>query len=122
MSDSCRRRCLGQDRDDGDPAPNDASSRRTNSLQYLAKAYGITLISVNGWTNKSEPSAAELARLTRQIRMERVHALFLDSITDPRVMQRIAKEAGVCVGGHALWRCLVEAGRIRRHLRQDDPS
>src|SRR5215212_4674342 len=30
-----------------------------DSLQYLAKAYGITLLSINGWTNNSEPSAAE---------------------------------------------------------------
>jgi zinc/manganese transport system substrate-binding protein len=69
-----------------------------DSLEYLAKAYGITLISVNGWTNNAEPSAAELARLTQQIRKERVRALFLDSITDPRVMQRIGQEAGVSVG------------------------
>ena len=39
-----------------------------DSLQYLANAYGITLLTVNGWTNKSEPSAAELAKLARQIR------------------------------------------------------
>jgi zinc/manganese transport system substrate-binding protein len=69
-----------------------------DSLEYLAKAYNITLISVNGWTNNSEPSAAELARLTQQIKKERVHALFLDSITDPRVMQRIGQEAGVPIG------------------------
>ena len=30
-----------------------------DSLEYLAKAYGITLISINGWTNNTEPSAAE---------------------------------------------------------------
>jgi zinc/manganese transport system substrate-binding protein len=69
-----------------------------DSLEYLAKAYNITLISVNGWTNNAEPSAAELARLTQQIKKERVHALFLDSITDPRVMQRIGQEAGISVG------------------------
>jgi zinc/manganese transport system substrate-binding protein len=69
-----------------------------DSLEYLAKAYDITLISVNGWTNNSEPSAAELARLTQQIRKERVRALFLDSITDPRTMQRIGQEAGISIG------------------------
>jgi zinc/manganese transport system substrate-binding protein len=70
-----------------------------DSLQYLAKACGITLIAINGWTNKSEPSAAELARLARQIEVERVHALFLDSITDPRAMERIAKETGAVISG-----------------------
>jgi zinc/manganese transport system substrate-binding protein len=70
-----------------------------DSLQYIANAYGITLLAVNGWTNKSEPSAAELAKLARQIRAEHVKALFLDSITDPRSMQRIAAEAGAVIGG-----------------------
>ena len=70
-----------------------------DSLQYIANAYGITLLAVNGWTNKSEPSAAELAKLARQIRVERVKALFLDSITDPRAMQRIAGETGATIGG-----------------------
>jgi zinc/manganese transport system substrate-binding protein len=70
-----------------------------DSLQYIAAAYGITLLAVNGWTNKSEPSAAELARLARQIKTEHVKALFLDSITDPRTMQRIAAETGAMIGG-----------------------
>ena len=70
-----------------------------DSLQYLAKAYGITLLSINGWTNNNEPSAAELARLAKQVRQERIHALFLDSITDPRAMQQVAKETGASIGG-----------------------
>ena len=39
------------------------------------------------------------ARLARQIRTERVKALFLDSITDPRTMQRVAAETGTAIGG-----------------------
>jgi zinc/manganese transport system substrate-binding protein len=70
-----------------------------DSLQYVATAYGITLLAVNGWTNKSEPSASELARLARQIRTEHVKALFLDSITDPRTTQHIAGETGAVIGG-----------------------
>ena len=70
-----------------------------DSLQYIATAYSITLLAVNGWTNNSEPSAAELARLARQIRTEHVKVLFLDSITDPRTMQRIAGETGAAIGG-----------------------
>jgi zinc/manganese transport system substrate-binding protein len=80
-----------------------ASKRRAlsshDSLQYIANAYGITLLSVVGWTNKAEPSAAELAKLARQVRSQRVKALFLDSITDPRAIQRIAAETGATIGG-----------------------
>ena len=70
-----------------------------DSLEYIANAYGITLLTVNGWTNNSEPSAAELAKLALQIQADHVKALFLDSITDPRAMQRIAGETGAVIGG-----------------------
>jgi zinc/manganese transport system substrate-binding protein len=94
-----------------------------DSLQYLAKAYGIALLSINGWTNNSEPSAAELARLTQQIRQENIHALFLDSITDPRAMQQVAKETGVSIGGtlygDALSKPGGEADTYLKMLRHD---
>jgi zinc/manganese transport system substrate-binding protein len=81
------------------PAAKRRALASHDSLQYIANAYGITLLAVNGWTNKSEPSAAELARLAQQIRSERVQALFLDSITDPRAIERIAEETGAAIGG-----------------------
>ncbi len=94
-----------------------------DSLQYIANAYGITLLTVNGWTNKTEPSAAELARLAQRIRAERVKALFLDSITDPRAMQRIAGETGAAVGGtlygDSLSRAGGEADSYIKMLRHD---
>jgi zinc/manganese transport system substrate-binding protein len=70
-----------------------------DAFEYLAKAYNITLISIYGWTNKREPSADEVSRLARQVEQEHVRALFLDSITDPRVMERIATETGAAIGG-----------------------
>jgi zinc/manganese transport system substrate-binding protein len=81
-----------------------------DSLQYLANGFAITMISVNGWTNKSEPSAADLARLTDQIRREHVKALFLDSITDPRAMERISKETGAVIGGTLYGDALSQSG------------
>jgi zinc/manganese transport system substrate-binding protein len=94
-----------------------------DSLQYLARAYGITLLSINGWTNNSEPSAAELARLAQQIRRENIHALFLDSITDPRAMQQIARETGASIGGtlygDALSKPGEEADTYLKMLRHD---
>jgi zinc/manganese transport system substrate-binding protein len=70
-----------------------------DSLQYLAVAFKITMISVFGWTNKVEPSAADLSRLADQIQRDQVKALFLDSITDPRAIERIGKETGAVIGG-----------------------
>jgi zinc/manganese transport system substrate-binding protein len=81
------------------PAAKRRALSSHDSLQYIANDYGITLLSINGWTNKGEPSAAELEKLARQIRTERVRALFLDSVTDPRAMQRVAGETGAAIGG-----------------------
>jgi zinc/manganese transport system substrate-binding protein len=83
----------------GVPAAKRRALASHDSLQYLANAYGITLVAVNGWTNKSEPSAAELAKLAQQVRAEHTRALFLDSITDPRAIQRIAAETGAEIAG-----------------------
>jgi zinc/manganese transport system substrate-binding protein len=92
------------------PNPRRRALASHDSLQYIARAYGITLLSVNGWTNKSEPSAEELAKLARQIRAEHVRAVFLDSITDPRAMQRIASETGAAIGGTLYGDSLSPAG------------
>jgi zinc/manganese transport system substrate-binding protein len=81
-----------------------------DSLQYIAAAYGITLLTVNGWTNKSEPSAAELEKVARQIGTEHIKALFLDSITDPRAIRRIASETGASIGGTLYGDSLSPAG------------
>jgi len=67
-------------------------------------------LAVNGWTNKSEPSAAELAKLAQQIRASHVKALFLDSITDPRAIERIASETGAVIGGTLYGDTLSPAG------------
>jgi len=105
------------------PAPKRRVLASHDSLEYLANAYGITLLAVNGWTNKTEPSATELAKLARQIRADRVHALFLDSITDPRAMQRIAGETGAVIGGtlygDSLSRAGGEADSYVKMLRHD---
>ena len=92
------------------PAEKRRALASHDSLQYIANAYGITLLAVNGWTNKTEPSAAELAKLAQQIRATRVKALFLDSITDPRAIERIASETGAVIGGTLYGDTLSPAG------------
>ncbi len=92
------------------PAAKRKALSSHDSLQYIANAFGITLLSVNGWTNKSEPSAAELAKLAQQIRADHVKVVFLDSITDPRAMQRIASETGAIIGGTLYGDSLSPAG------------
>jgi zinc/manganese transport system substrate-binding protein len=66
---------------------------------YFEKAYGIGFISPRGVSTSAEPSPQAVARLIQQIRREKVPAVFLESITDQRLMRRIAEESGARIGG-----------------------
>ena len=70
-----------------------------DAFGYFGAAYGVDFLAPQGWNTHSEPSAAAVARLIRQIRQQGVRALFVENISDPRLIERIAHEAGVHVGG-----------------------
>ena len=40
-----------------------------------------------------------MAALIRQMRAGGIHALFVESVTDPRLIQQLAREANAVVGG-----------------------
>jgi zinc/manganese transport system substrate-binding protein len=66
---------------------------------YLADAYGLDFRAAQGLNSASEASAADVARLVRQLRSQRVRALFVENLSDPRLLARIAQEAGARLGG-----------------------
>jgi len=70
-----------------------------NAFGYFAAAYGIEFIAPLGVSTESEPSARDLARIITQIKQAKIPAVFLENITDPRLMQRISAETGAKVGG-----------------------
>ena len=70
-----------------------------DAFGYFAAAYGVTFIAPRGWTTGSEPSAAAVARIVRQAREAKASALLLENISDPRLIERIAREAAAKVGG-----------------------
>nr|MCR5563343.1 zinc ABC transporter substrate-binding protein [Desulfovibrio sp.] len=70
-----------------------------DAFGYLAHAYGVTLLSPMGVSTESEASAKNVAELIRQIKREKVTALFVENMTDPRLMESITRETGVKVGG-----------------------
>jgi zinc/manganese transport system substrate-binding protein len=81
-----------------------------DAFGYYAAAYGVDFLAPQGWTTHSEPSAAAVARLIRQIKQDRVRALFVENISDPRLIQRIAQEAGAKLGGTLYSDALSAAG------------
>ena len=66
---------------------------------YFAAAYGIAFVAPQGVSTESEPSARDLATIIRQIRKENIPAVFLENISDPRLVERIAAETGARIGG-----------------------
>ncbi len=70
-----------------------------DAFQYFGRAYGIDFHAPVGLSTESEPSAGEVAALVRQMRSERIRALFVENITDPRLVQQLAREAGAVIGG-----------------------
>ena len=69
-----------------------------DAFAYYGKAYGITFMAPEGLNTESEPSAKTVAALIRQIHREGIKALFLENISDPRLMEEIARETGVGLG------------------------
>jgi zinc/manganese transport system substrate-binding protein len=70
-----------------------------DAFGYLADAWGLDMRAAQGWSSAGEASAADVARLIRQLKAQRVRALFVENISDPRLVQRIAHEAGATLGG-----------------------
>ncbi len=50
-------------------------------------------------STESEPSAADVAKIITQIRREKIPAVFLENVTDSRLLKRIAEESGAKIGG-----------------------
>ena len=70
-----------------------------DAFAYFGQAYGLQILAAQGWNTGSEASAADVARLIRQLKAQRARALFVENVSDPRLMQRLAQEAGARVGG-----------------------
>ena len=70
-----------------------------DAFGYLADAYGIEVISPEGVSTESEASAQDVAKIIRQIRKENIPAVFIENITDRRLLDQIARETGAKVGG-----------------------
>jgi zinc/manganese transport system substrate-binding protein len=70
-----------------------------DAFVYFAKAYGLDFIAPQGVSTETEPSARDIAAIIAQIKRDKVPAVFLENISDDRLIGRIAAETGVKVGG-----------------------
>ena len=70
-----------------------------DAFGYFAAAYGIAFIAPQGVSTESEPSARDIAAIITQIRTAKIPAVFLENISDSRLIRRIAAETGAKIGG-----------------------
>lgn len=77
---------------------------------YFGRAYGIRFLSPVGVANNAEPTARGVARLIRQLETEKVPAVFIENIADPRLIERIRSESGARTGGTLYSDALSKAG------------
>ncbi len=70
-----------------------------DAFGYLSAAYGIEFHAPVGFSTEAEASAGDVARLIRQINREKIPAVFLDNISDRRLLDQIVRETGARIGG-----------------------
>lgn len=82
-----------------------------DAFGYFAAAYGVTFLAPEGISTDSEASAADVARLIDQVKHDGVKALFIENMSDPRLVQQIAAETGAILGGSLYSDALSEPGQ-----------
>ena len=70
-----------------------------NAFGYFAAAYGMEFLAPVGVSTETEPSARDIAALIQQIKADKIPAVFLENLSDDRLIARIAAETGAKAGG-----------------------
>jgi len=70
-----------------------------DAFGYFAHEYGLKFIAPEGVSTEAEASAADVAKLVDQVKEDKASAIFVENITNPRLIEQIAAETGLKVGG-----------------------
>lgn len=69
-----------------------------DAFGYFAAQYQISFLAPQGVSTDAEPSARAVAQLIRQIQRERISAVFVENMSNPKLLAQLGKDAGVTVG------------------------
>jgi len=70
-----------------------------DAFGYFAEAYGLAFVAPAGVSSEGDVSAKAVAKIVSQVRAEKFPAVFLENISDPRLIERIGRESGARIGG-----------------------
>jgi zinc/manganese transport system substrate-binding protein len=70
-----------------------------DAFGYFERDYGVKFIAPEGISTEAEASAADVAKLVDQVKEDKASAIFVENISNPRLVEQIATETGLKVGG-----------------------
>ncbi len=70
-----------------------------DAFSYFAQEYGFTILAPQSASTEAEATAADVAKLIKQIKTHKAAALFVENISNPRLIKQISKETGLKIGG-----------------------
>lgn len=70
-----------------------------DAFAYFGRAYMVEFIAPLGTSTEAQVSAKGVAALISQVKREKISAVFVENVSDPRLIEQIARETGVKVGG-----------------------
>lgn len=70
-----------------------------DAFGHFAEEYGIEFVAAAGLSTHAEPSAKRIAEIVEQVRGLGAQALFLENVSDTRIIRQISRETGMGVGG-----------------------
>jgi zinc/manganese transport system substrate-binding protein len=80
------------------PAAQRRALTAHDSFRYFTAAYGVQFFAPRGFTTESEPSAKDVAALIRLVREQKIKALFVENMSNPGLIDQIARESSAVVG------------------------
>ncbi len=69
-----------------------------DAFGYYENRYGVEFVSVAGVSTQAEAAAGDVASIIRLARKERIKAIFVENISNDRMVQQVAREAKATVG------------------------
>lgn len=69
-----------------------------DAFAHFEGAYGLDFVAPQGVSTEAEASAKDVARIIQQIRREKIPAVFIENVSDPRLVEQIARESGARIG------------------------
>lgn len=70
-----------------------------DAFGYLAAHYQIKFLAPEGVNADATPSAKHVAELIRQMKRENIKAIFVENMSNPKLIAQLGKDAGATLGG-----------------------